>query len=138
MPEEGIALRERAHFMSAEELIEIAKVFIQLGVKKIRLTGGEPLVKRNAALVISELGKLPIDLAITTNAILVDKYIKTFKNAGIQSINVSLDSLKESRFSNITKRNYFKKVMSNIHLLIKEKFNIKIIKEAEWYQILNL
>ena len=126
MPEEGIALRERAHFMSAEELIEIAKVFIQLGVKKIRLTGGEPLVKRNAALVISELGKLPIDLAITTNAILVDKYIKTFKKAGIQSINVSLDTLKESRFSNITKRNYFKKVMSNIHLLIKEKFNIKI------------
>ena len=126
MPEDGIVLREKASFMTAEELIDIAKVFIDLGVKKIRLTGGEPLVKKNARLVIKELGKLPIELSITTNAILVDQYIDDFKKAGIKSVNVSLDTLKESRFNNITKRNFFEKVVSNIHLLIKEKFKVKI------------
>jgi cyclic pyranopterin phosphate synthase len=126
MPEDGIVLREKASFMTAEELIDIAKVFIDLGVKKIRLTGGEPLVKKNARLVIKELGKLPIELSITTNAILVDQYIDDFKKAGIKSVNVSLDTLKETRFNNITKRNFFKKVVSNIHLLIKEKFKVKI------------
>ena len=126
MPEEGIALREKSHFMTAEELIEIAKVFVRLGIKKIRLTGGEPLVKRNAGIIIEELGKLPIKLAITTNGILVHKYIDAFKSAGIRSINVSLDTLKEHRFNGITKRNYFQKVMSNIHLLIEEEFTLKI------------
>jgi cyclic pyranopterin phosphate synthase len=126
MPEDGIVLRERASFMTAEELIDIAKVFIDLGVKKIRLTGGEPLVKKNARLVIKELGKLPIELSITTNAILVDQYIEDFKKAGIKSVNVSLDTLKESRFNNITKRNFFEKVISNIHLLLKENFKVKI------------
>ena len=83
MPEEGIELRDRSEFMTAEELIEIAKLFVSMGVKKIRLTGGEPLVKKNAKMVIEELGKLPIELTITTNAILVDQFIDTFKNAGI-------------------------------------------------------
>ncbi|MDB4710972.1 GTP 3',8-cyclase MoaA [Flavobacteriales bacterium] len=126
MPEEGIELRERSSFMTAEELIEIAKVFISQGIKKIRLTGGEPLVKKNAKLVINELGKLPIELSLTTNAILVDQYILDLKKAGVKSVNVSLDTLKEERFNTITKRDYFKKVMSNIQLLIQENFKVKI------------
>lgn len=126
MPEEGIELRDRSEFMTAEELIEIAKLFISMGVKKIRLTGGEPLVKKNAKMVIEELGKLPIELTITTNAILVDQFIDTFKNAGVKSVNVSLDSLKKERFNNITKRNYFDKVLSNIDLLINAGFIVKI------------
>ena len=126
MPEEGIELRERSEFMTAEELIEIAKIFITMGVKKIRLTGGEPLVKKNARMVIEALGNLPIELTITTNAILVDQFINTFKDAGIKSINVSLDSLNIDRFNNITKRNYFNKVMSNIDLLISSGFNVKV------------
>ncbi len=126
MPEEGIELREKSKFMSAEELIDIAKIFVSLGVKKIRLTGGEPLVKRYARLVIQQLGKLPIELAITTNAILVDQFIDTFINAGIKSVNVSLDTLKKERFNNITKRDYHSKVMSNIDLLIQKGFRVKV------------
>ena len=126
MPEEGIELRDRSEFMTAEELIEIAKLFVSMGVKKIRLTGGEPLVKKNAKMVIEELGKLPIELTITTNAILVDQFIDTFKNAGIKAVNVSLDSLKKERFNNITKRDYYEKVHSNIDLLIKEGFKVKL------------
>ena len=126
MPEEGIELRDKSEFMTAEELIDIAKIFVKLGTKKIRLTGGEPLVKKNARMVIEELGKLPVELAITTNAILVDQFIDTFKNAGIKAVNVSLDSLKKDRFNSITKRNYFDKVMSNIDLLIKSGFAVKV------------
>ena len=126
MPEEGIELRDRSEFMTAEELIEIAKIFVSMGVKKIRLTGGEPLVKKNAKMVIEELGKLPIELTITTNAILVDQFIDTFKNAGVSSVNVSLDSLNKERFNNITKRDYYDKVHSNIDLLISEGFKVKL------------
>ena len=86
MPEDGIELRNKAEFMSAEELIKIADTFVKLGIKKIRLTGGEPLVKKNASLIIKELGKMPIELAITTNAIRIDSYI----NKSSRSINASI------------------------------------------------
>ncbi len=126
MPEEGIQLREKSEFMSAEELIDIAKTFVSLGVKKIRLTGGEPLIKKNAAFIIEELGKLPIELAITTNAVIIDKYIDVLKKAGVKSINVSLDSLKEERFNTISRRNYFQKIKNNIDLLLENDFHVKI------------
>ncbi len=126
MPEEGILLRPRSEFMSAEEVIKMAKVFVSLGVKKIRLTGGEPLVRKDAKEIITELACLPIELAISTNGILVDEYIDTLKSSGIKSINVSLDSFKKERFNSITRRDHFDKVISNIDLLLKEKFHVKI------------
>lgn len=126
MPIEGIQLRPRFEFMSAEEVVEMAKIFVSLGVKKIRLTGGEPLVRKDIKKIITDLSQLPIELAITTNAILVDKYIDTLKSCGIKSINVSLDSLKKERFNAITRREYFDKVISNINLLLKNNFHVKI------------
>lgn len=126
MPEEGIPLRDKKEFMSSEEVIEIAKTFVDLGVKKIRLTGGEPLIKKDAPNMIRELGKLPVELAITTNAVLVDKFIDIFKEAGIKSVNVSLDSLKEGRFNMISRRNYFERIFKNIELLIENGFNVKL------------
>ena len=126
MPAEGILLRPRAEFMTTEEVVKMAKIFVSLGVKKIRLTGGEPLVRKDAREIITELSKLPIELAISTNGILVDEYIDTFKSCGLKSINVSLDSLKEEKFNSITRRNDFDKVISNIDLLLKNKFHVKI------------
>jgi len=126
MPEEGVQLRDKAEFMTAEEMLTIAKTFVGLGIKKIRLTGGEPLIKKNAEFIIRELGKLPIELAITTNAVIVHKFIDVFKEAGIKSVNVSLDSLKEDCFNKISRRNYFKQIKENIDLLIKNDFNVKI------------
>ena len=126
MPEEGIQLREKSEFMSTEELLSIAKTFVSLGVKKIRLTGGEPLIKKDAENIIRELGKLPIELAITTNAVVVDRFIDVMKEAGIKSVNVSLDSLKEERFNAISRREYFPRIMDNINLLLKENFKVKI------------
>ena len=126
MPEEGIQLRDKSHFMTSEEVIAIAKVFVEMGVKKIRLTGGEPLIKKDVANVIKQLGELPVELSITTNAVLVDKFIDVFKQAGIKSINVSLDSLDEKNFNQISRRNYFEKIKSNIDLLIQNDFIVKI------------
>lgn len=126
MPEEGVQLRDKSQFMTAEELINIARTFVDLGIKKIRLTGGEPLIKKNAELIIRELGKLPVELAITTNAVIVHKFIDVFKEAGIKAVNVSLDSLEEDKFNNISRRNYFKEIKENISLLIENDFHVKI------------
>jgi len=78
--------------MTADEIEQIVSVFVKEGVKKIRLTGGEPLVRKDAQEIIERISKYPVELAISTNGVLVDKYIDAFKNAGIQSVNVSLDS----------------------------------------------
>ena len=126
MPEEGIPLRDKAEFMSTEELISIANVFVKLGVKKIRLTGGEPLVKKGFENLIRKLAELPVEIALTTNAILIDKYIDVLKEANVKKINVSLDSLKSDVFNAISRRKYFGKIMENIDLLILNEFHIKI------------
>lgn len=126
MPEEGVQLREKAEFMTSEELIAIAKKFVKLGVKKIRLTGGEPLVKKGFDKLIRTLGELPVELALTTNAILIDRYLDDLIAAGIKNINVSLDSLKEDRSNNISRRNYFQKIRNNIDLLLQNDFNVKV------------
>ncbi len=126
MPEEGIPLKERSVFMTPDEVIGIAKEFVQLGITKIRLTGGEPLVKKGAHEIIEALGNLPITLSLTTNGILVDQFIDTFKKAGIRSVNVSLDSLQEVRFNQISRRNYYTKIRENIALLQAEGFGVKI------------
>jgi molybdenum cofactor biosynthesis protein A len=126
MPEEGISLRPRSDFMTKNELIEIAKTFISMGVKKIRLTGGEPLVRNDAREIIDELSQLNVELAITTNGVLVDKFIDTFKSCNINSINVSLDSLQKEKFEKISRRDFFDVIKSNINLLIQNNFHIKL------------
>lgn len=126
MPEEGIALTPKPHLMTADEIIEIAKAFVQFGVKKIRLTGGEPLVRKDAAAIILRLGKLGVNLTITTNGILVPNFIETFKEARIKTVNISIDSLIKEKFNQITRRNYFDSVMQNIDLLLQEGFRVKL------------
>ncbi len=112
--------------MSAEEIEKIASVFVKLGVKKIRLTGGEPLVRKEAADIIQRLSLLPVKLTLSTNGVLVDQFIDVFKIAGIKAVNVSLDSLEADAFRIISKRDQFEKVISNIQLLLKENFHVKV------------
>lgn len=126
MPEDGVVLRDKAEFMTAEETIAIAQQFVDLGIRKIRLTGGEPLIKRNAELIIRELGKLPVELTLTTNGVIVNRFIDSFHAAGIRTLNVSLDTLHEERFQKITRRTDFHRVKKNIHLLLDEGFEVKI------------
>lgn len=126
MPAEGIALTPRAHLMTADEIVTIAQTFVNLGVTKIRLTGGEPLVRKDAAAIISRLGKLGVELSLTTNGILAHNFIDTFKEAGITSLNVSIDSLQKDKFNQITRRNYFDRLWENIELLHVNGFLVKL------------
>jgi len=126
MPEEGVALRPKPEFMTSEEIVAIAKTFVKMGVSKIRVTGGEPLIKKDIANILTQLADLKVDLHITTNGILVDKYMSLFEDIGLTNINLSLDSLKEEKFNTISKRQYFSRIMNNINLLIKHQFNLKI------------
>lgn len=112
--------------MQAHEIEKIAAAFVQLGVKKIRLTGGEPLVRKDAEEIIHRLAKYPVELTLTTNAFGADNFIQVFRSAGIKSVNVSLDTLDSGKFQHITGRNVFSKVWNNIHLLLCEGLHVKI------------
>ena len=112
--------------MTADEIDQIASVFVKLGVNKIRLTGGEPLVRKDAEKIIRNLAKYPVELVITTNGVFVDEFVSVFKESGIKSVNVSLDTLKQNRFIEITKRDEYKRVKQNIDLLLSNNFHVKV------------
>lgn len=126
MPEEGVQLSPKSHLMTYEEIYEIAKTFVKHGVTKIRLTGGEPLIRKDIPVILEKLATLPVELSITSNAIIIDKFIDVLKVNKVNKINVSLDSLDREKFKHITRRDQFEKVYSNIFLLIKEGFNVKV------------
>jgi len=126
MPEEGVALSPKSHLMTYEEIYKIAKTFSDHGVTKIRLTGGEPLIRKDIPVILEKLATLPVELSITSNAVIIDKFIDVLKANGVNKINVSLDSLDEGKFKHITRRNEFKKVYNNILLLVEEGFKVKV------------
>ncbi|MBZ4044113.1 GTP 3',8-cyclase MoaA [Flavobacterium hibisci] len=126
MPADGIALSPKASLMTAEEIFAIARTFTENGVDKIRLTGGEPLLRKDFPEIVSKLSALEVSLSITTNGILIDRHIDVLKQAGIKKINLSLDTLVASKFHSITLRNQFQKVIDNLHLLLNHDFQVKV------------
>ncbi len=112
--------------MNVDEIDQIASVFVKAGVNKIRITGGEPLVRRDAKEIILRLSKHPVELAITTNGVFVHEFIETFKEAGLRSVNVSLDSLKKDKYFSITKRDEYHRVIENINSLLANNFHVKV------------
>lgn len=126
MPLEGVQLSPAKHLMNSNEIYSIAKVFVNLGVNKIRLTGGEPLVRKDFSRILERLSSLNVDLSITTNAVSVDRYLIQLKKAQVETINVSLDTLDAEKYQKITFRNYFNRVYQNILTLIAEGFKVKI------------
>ena len=126
MPNEEVEVTPYSKLMSKNEIVSLAKTFVQLGVNKIRLTGGEPLVRKDVAEIIEELSLLNVTLTMTTNGVLIHKYIDVLKKATIQSINVSLDTLNAEKFLLLTKRNQFEQVKNNIELLLQNNFSVKV------------
>lgn len=104
MPPEGIRLLRHDQILSFEEIIEAAGTAIRMGITKIRLTGGEPLVRRGIIDLIRSIAALPgiEDLAMTTNGILLEQYADKLAQAGLERINVSLDTMDAERYSQIT------------------------------------
>lgn len=126
MPEEGIDLMKKSHIMTLEEIIDIARVFRGLGVDTIRLTGGEPLIRKNFEHLIRELAGLGVTLKITTNGILLDRYLDLFRKIGLKKINFSLDTLNKARSVFITKRDYYDRIMANLQQALDYEMDLKI------------
>lgn len=126
MPAEGILLSPKKDLMMADEIYVIAKTFVKNGVNKIRLTGGEPLLRKDFTEIITQLSSLETEISITTNGILIDKYLAVLNHLNVKKINLSLDTLVASKFQTITLRNQFEKVIDNLHLLLNNDFKIKI------------
>lgn len=128
MPKEGLPFRNKNELLSTQEIKKLIEVSEQLGVSKIRFTGGEPLLRKD----ISKLVEYAVNLNgvksvhLTTNGILLNKYLKDFELAGLSGINISLDTLRSDRFIKITRRDNLKEVLENIQLAIKS--NIPSIK----------
>ncbi|MGK9124999.1 GTP 3',8-cyclase MoaA [Olivibacter sp. SA151] len=126
MPEESYDFTPMKHLMSATELEIIAGHFVRLGVNKIRLTGGEPMVRSDFGDIILRLAKLPVSLHITTNAILLDRYFDVLRKARIGTLNISLDTLSAEKFKRLTRRDKFDLTMRNIHMALQQGFQVKI------------
>ena len=126
MPEEEYEFTPASRLMQVNEIVAIAQTFVDLGVTKIRLTGGEPLVRKDAAEIITRLAALPVQLTITTNATRLHDFVDVIKQAGIKSINISLDTLQKDRFLLMTKRDQFDQVMKNINLMIDNGIHVKV------------
>jgi GTP 3',8-cyclase len=126
MPEEEYAFTPASRLMQAEEIEAIARLFVANGVKKIRLTGGEPLVRKDAADIIQRLAKLDVRITMTTNATRLHDYIDVIKASGMTSLNISLDTLDKDRFMLLTRRDQYERVRSNISLAIREGLHVKV------------
>ena len=128
MPESEVESLCHSDILSIEEIVEIVKVASKNGIKKIRLTGGEPLVRRgfiNLCKQISEINEIE-DIAITTNGVyLKDMADELFENK-VRRINFSLDTLIKEKYNDITRRNDFDKTMESLFYAIKKGFKVKI------------
>ena len=135
MPEEGIHLIPHAEVLRYEEILRVARLFGQLGIDKIRLTGGEPLARKgilNLVRGISQIGEIG-DLSLTTNGVLLGEFAPDLIRAGMKRINISLDTLNREKFSYITQRDRFLEVRSGIQKaldvgLFPVKLNVVAIK----------
>lgn len=126
MPNEDYSFAPSSQLMQAHEIESIASTFVKLGVTKIRLTGGEPLVRKDAGAIIRALSKLPVELTLTTNGTRLHEFSNDIKEANIHSINVSLDTLRAEKFNLITRRNSFQLVWNNIQVLIEKGIHVKV------------
>lgn len=128
MPEEGVPRKNHADFLSFEETAEIVRVGASLGIRKVRLTGGEPLVKRGITDLVAMVKAVPgiEHLAMTTNGSLLAEKALELKKAGLDSLNISLDTLDPPRYRKITRCGNIEEVKAGIESAHRQGFPIKI------------
>ncbi len=143
--EEDMEFSPRAQVLTLEEILAVATAFSDLGVSRIRLTGGEPLVRRNVMWLVREMGRLPNlhELVLTTNGSQLERYAGQLREAGVCRINVSLDSLRPDRFRAITRVGDLSKVLRGIEAargagFQNVKINAVILKHRNHDEILDL
>lgn len=124
MPEEGICKKRHEDMMTEEEMLSAVKVATRLGINKIRLTGGEPLVKKNIVDIVSKIREIDgvDEICLTTNGSYLSKYAKDLKVAGLDRINISLDTLDKDKFRYITRIGNLDDTLEGIDAALKENF----------------
>ena len=124
MPEEGMVWRDRGELLTFEEIERFASMMVtNFGVDSIRLTGGEPLVRAGLPKLVEKLASLDVDLAMTTNGVLLPKLAPELRAAGLRRINISLDSLRPDRFEEITRRRDLDRVLEGIDAALAAGFD---------------
>tara|TARA_R110001583_G_scaffold41753_1_gene132704 strand:+ start:41768 stop:42667 length:900 start_codon:yes stop_codon:yes gene_type:complete len=128
MPEEGINFAKSDKLFTIDELVKLSEIVVSQGIDKIRITGGEPFVRKDLMVLLRRLSKLDglNDISVTTNATLIGPYIDELKELGIKNINVSMDAINRETFERITRRNQYDVVYNNMIRLITEGFNVRI------------
>lgn len=141
---EEMTFLPREHILSLEELYEVSAAFVELGVKKIRITGGEPLVRNNIDTLINNLGQLYSldELTMTTNGTLLEKYLPAMLTAGIKRINVSLDTTDKTVFTKLTRFDQLDNAIKGLDAAkqagLKVRLNSVILKDKNENNILPL
>lgn len=128
MPAEGVKLSPKSHLLTTEEIILISKLFVSQGVRKIRLTGGEPTIRKDLVDIISNLKNIPMleNVSITTNGLVLTRNLVNYQRAGLDSLNISLDTLQPKKYEQITRRKGFERVIAGIDLALQLGFRPKI------------
>ncbi len=143
--DEEMKFLPRAQLLTLEELATIGRAFIELGVDKVRITGGEPLIRRNVIKLFQDIGQLPglRELVITTNGSQLPKLAQQLKDAGVKRINISLDSLNAEKFKRITRTGNLEDVLAGLQMAMdvgfeRIKLNTVILKNRNDDEIIDL
>jgi GTP 3',8-cyclase len=117
MPEEGVPMTSHEDVLSFEDILEVVEVAVKLGIDKVRLTGGEPLTRRDILSLVLMIANVKgvKDLSMTTNAVLLEKYALPLKEAGLHRLNVSLDTIDRVKYKEITRRDNLDQVLRGLH-----------------------
>jgi len=128
MPAEGIDYLPKKHLLTYEEMERMLRVLAGLGISKVRITGGEPFLRKDLMFFLRRVNAIPgiEEINITTNGVLTAPFIPELKALGIKSINLSLDTLNRERFFKITRRDELPKVMATFYALLQQDIDVKI------------
>ena len=128
MPEEGLNWLGRKELMTYDEMMDICSLLVNMGITKIRITGGEPFVRKDIMQLLTSLSQLEKlnELTITTNGVLTAPHVADLKKIGIQSVNLSLDTMDRDRFFSITRRDELPQVLETLDNLLAHKIATKI------------
>lgn len=142
---EDMTFLPREQLLTLEEMARLGKAFVELGVHKIRITGGEPLVRRNVLKLFRDLGQLEglRDLTLTTNGTQLARYARELKEAGVTRINISLDTLDAERFHRLTRLGDINKVLAGIDAALEAgfqrvKLNAVVLKNRNHDEVIDL
>ena len=148
MPEEGVQLIEHNEILTYDEILRICRIFAGLGVSKIKLTGGEPLVRKDLSHLVKDIKSIEgiEDVTLTTNGVLLKEQIKELAEAGIDAVNISLDTLNEEQYACVTRRDKLKDALEGMYEALKyESVRVKVNcvimpgeNENEWIKLAGL